>query len=577
MSEEILDYIKSSFELKNQGYYKPAIEMLYKALAIENDNIEILAQLAQLYNLLDNKQRALHYVGKVLDINSNHLDCIILKKNIYIEQGKIKEAEELAERIYQITSTDEALAEELSLLTQLKEFERVESFENEIEHHSDIVLYELGKAKLLNNKTDKAIELFKIGYNKNKLNENILFNLGKIYYENKNFSEAKNMFSELKDIKPSGEVMNYLGLFKLEEGSYSKAIEYFNKAKEFDDKNSEYLYNLASAYFLQGWFKEAETVFKLTISINPNVEKYHHSLAYLYYQTERYDMALFELDSVNKDNNENEFAKVVRAMIIAKQGDLIGAKDSLENFITAYPLNDFAFESLSKIYKELSQYKEAKDSIEHALVIKPDSLIYLSELVELNIILKEYDEAKIHIEKLIDINENFVTAYTASAKINYLQEDFSSLYDNAQNIIELDENSPQGYFYNAVALFEQGDINFAFESMKKAISLDALNAELYIKMSEFYQKTGDIKTAFLWAKEAADIENKSYQYKWLCAKLAIEVKDEKEALHYYSLAFRLGGFDEALASEYSIYLDSLGKHKQAKAIRTVSKKNLLTT
>ena len=36
-----LQYIKQAFELKEQKYYKPAIEMLYKALEVENDKFFI--------------------------------------------------------------------------------------------------------------------------------------------------------------------------------------------------------------------------------------------------------------------------------------------------------------------------------------------------------------------------------------------------------------------------------------------------------------------------------------------------------------------------------------------------------
>ena len=43
-----LQYIKQAFELKDKKFYKPAIEMLYKALEIENDNIEILFQIGEL-------------------------------------------------------------------------------------------------------------------------------------------------------------------------------------------------------------------------------------------------------------------------------------------------------------------------------------------------------------------------------------------------------------------------------------------------------------------------------------------------------------------------------------------------
>ena len=41
-NKEVLDYIKQACDLREQGCYKQAIEMLYKALEIESDNIEIL-------------------------------------------------------------------------------------------------------------------------------------------------------------------------------------------------------------------------------------------------------------------------------------------------------------------------------------------------------------------------------------------------------------------------------------------------------------------------------------------------------------------------------------------------------
>ena len=68
-NKEVLEYITKSFDLKRQGFYKPAIEMLYKALTIENNNIEILSQLAELYYLLENNQRAINYIEKTLELN----------------------------------------------------------------------------------------------------------------------------------------------------------------------------------------------------------------------------------------------------------------------------------------------------------------------------------------------------------------------------------------------------------------------------------------------------------------------------------------------------------------------------
>ena len=65
--ENSIDYIKKSFELKNSKLYKEAIEMLYKALELEEGraNTEIISQIGDLYVLLKNYERAIEEYEKV--------------------------------------------------------------------------------------------------------------------------------------------------------------------------------------------------------------------------------------------------------------------------------------------------------------------------------------------------------------------------------------------------------------------------------------------------------------------------------------------------------------------------------
>ena len=81
--QESLEYIKQAFDLKSQGCYKQAIEMLYKALELESDNIEILFQLGELYFLLNNFQRSMQYLDKVLKIKPEHIEALKLMQKIY--------------------------------------------------------------------------------------------------------------------------------------------------------------------------------------------------------------------------------------------------------------------------------------------------------------------------------------------------------------------------------------------------------------------------------------------------------------------------------------------------------------
>lgn len=563
---QILDYIKKSFELKNQGFYKPAIEMLFKALALDNENLEILVQLAYLYRLLENYERAVYYVEKVLEINPKHIDCMLLLEEIYLLQGELKLAFEMSEKLYEIQPTSQNLAKKINILNKLHDFDKVREIEKSLSEFNDEVLYEIASAYYGNMDLAKALQLLELGYAKNNKNYKIVLLLAKVYYELNEFEKSKNMFSELKKENLTPEVLNYMGLFELNGKNLPKAIEYFSKALKQDVKNAEYSYNLASAYFLSGWLDEALKYFNQSVSLDPENIDYHYSLAYLYYQKKMYDKASFELDFINSIEQHHSMTNVLKAMITAKNGDLQTAKKQLEQVVKNDPIDDFAYSSLGQIYKELKQLDLAKDAINKAIKLKPASLDYLSDLADIEFEQKNFEKVKEVAEKIIKQSDKYVYAYILLAKIGLEQKDFDKVYDTAQEIIELDSNCPEGYYYNAMALFVQGDTNFAIESLKKSISLDLNNASLYIKMSEFYQDLGDLKNAYVWAKEAAEIEERNYEYKWLCAKLSAALKNEENAIKFYSQSYRLASFDKSLCEDYANYLKSVGKAKQADKI-----------
>lgn len=563
---EIVDYIKKSFELKNQGFYKPAIEMLYKALSIDNENLEILVQLAHLYKLLGNFQRSVYYIEKVLDLNKNHLDCLCLLEDIYLQQSDLKAAKEVSGKIYEIQPNPENLAQKINILNKLHDFDEVINIENANLNINDEVLYEIACAYYNNYDRQKAVEMLEKAYEKNNKNEKIMLMLGKIYYENKDFEKAKKAFSDLEKLNPTGEVFNYLGLFKLAENNFNQAADYFTKAQQSDEMNAEYAYNLGSAYFLNGWFDEALKCFNQAICVDSDNINYHFSLAYLYYQKKMYDKAQAELDFIYALDQHHELSNVLKAMIMAKTGDLLTAKSQLEKIIKFNEADDFAYSALCQVHKELSQLDLAKQAIKKAIELSPNSLNYLSELVEIEFEQKNYDEALKLIDKILGINDKYLHSYIFFTKIKLELKNFDEVYEAAQSIIELDPNCAEGYYYNALALFAQGDKDFAIESLKKSISLDLNNAALYIKMSEFYQDLCDLQNAYAWAKEASDIDERNYKYKWLCAKIAYSLHNNDTAAKHYSQSYRIASFDKDLCKDYADFLKYIGQNKQAEKI-----------
>ncbi len=101
-TESSIYYIRKSFELKNLKLYKEAVEMLYKALScddIGDKNIEIIAQIGDLYILLKNYERAIEQYEKVLDKDNSHVHSLHQLCEIYFVLQNYTRALEIAKNL----------------------------------------------------------------------------------------------------------------------------------------------------------------------------------------------------------------------------------------------------------------------------------------------------------------------------------------------------------------------------------------------------------------------------------------------------------------------------------------------
>lgn len=525
-NKEVLNYITQSFDLKRQGFYKPAIEMLYKALTIENNNVEILSQLAELYYLLENYQRAINYIEKTLELNPLHIDCLKLMKTIYMKDKDYIEAQKAAVKIYELNPTSENLAERVRILNKIGDFETVENIEHMNCEFNDEIYYEFAVAHYLQKDYKKAIEYLEKAIKLKADDEKTEIFLAEIYYLDSDFEKSKELFLKYKNKKDNALIMNYLGLFELDANKMEDAVAYLSLAVKLEPQNAQYAYNLSNAYFTNGWFEEAVKYMNIAICLQPENCEYRYTQAYSYYTNMQYDKSMTEIKNILKINPEYTNAKILEALIKGKLGDPVSAKVELDKLVKENPENVFAISSLAKIDVELEQIDLACELMKKVIELEP-TILNKTEYTNILIENKSYGEAQEIIEQILEENPRYIEGYILQAKNYIYVKDYDGAFDSAQQIIELDQNNPEGYFYNAQALFELGDTNFALESMKKAISLDVNNAMYYVQMGEFYQKLGKNEEALAYIGEAASIDE-SAKNKELYANLASIVRKSKQ-------------------------------------------------
>lgn len=526
-NEQILNCITQSFELKRQGYYKQAIELLYKALSIENNNVEILSQLGELYFLLENYERALQYIEKTLAIQSNHFECLKVLRQIYLKQQDYEKVREVSKTLFDNIKSSETVVFYINALTLLKEYDAINELEIPDDLKDEKVYFELAKSAYSRKEIAQSIEYLKQAVQIAPKNVEILTFLGELFYNKLDLMSSESVFETIEQIEVTDKCMYYKGLFALEAEKFEESIAYFQKALALNSSNPDYIFGLANAYYLNGWIEEAISFFNTAIARSPENLEYIYALAYLYYRSKNFERAQINVNKILKINQNYLSAKVLLALVKLETGDILGAQMDLEKCVTLESDDDFALFALAKIYIELGLYEKARVYMEKVITLKSSSLEYMCEYIDILLEYKNFDFALKLLNKLFDINEYYYDTWVLKAKYLHMNNECMQLFDVAQKLIELDTNRYEGYYYNALALFESDDFTFAVESLKKAISLDVNNASLYVLMSEFYQSIGENDSALLYLGEAMNIDS-SAKNQELYRKLLSIVRQERQ-------------------------------------------------
>ncbi len=340
----IKQLLKEGFILKSKGYYKHAIETFYKALEIDNSSSELLLEIADLYNLMKNDERALNYIEQVLEQNPTHIGSLKLLQKIFLEKGAFAEAEQTAKNIYLISKTPDNLAEIFELLNKQQKFSEI--FEYDCELNNSRTLYQKSFAKLYLNELKLAEELINQVLEKEK-DDKFLLLKGKILLRQNRELECEELLEEIDTTKEDSEILNFAGLVEQYRGNYKKSINHFQNAIRLNPQRDEYYYNCASTYFKSGETSSAKKYYNLAISLNPNNQNYHFALANLYYSEKHYKRAMEELTG---DFFE---ANLLKAIILYDTGYLALARKELDKLQKIQPDDEIVMQYSEKIKEAL--------------------------------------------------------------------------------------------------------------------------------------------------------------------------------------------------------------------------------
>jgi len=384
-----------SKEVITSNEFKKAISLYEQYLNVEPlsyQTADILFKLANLYEKIENKEKALNLYEKIIENFPEH-EFLFLA---YLNRAKVYEGR--GEKEKSLTEYERASAlepENITLLLKLgtlfselkrnkeakkiflkvieKEPKNIEAnyylllLANEEKNWDEAIKYakiiaqlrkddpkiyfQIGYFYVLKKETKKAIKALKKTIELEPNNSDNFYLLGLAYQDLKKYKLAEKIYQRALGLKAENpEVLLQMALLCDVRKEQEKVIEYFRKVLSFEPKNALALNYIGYTYAEQGInLEEAENLIRQALEVDPKNAAYIDSLGWVYYQKKDYPNALLQLEQ---------------------------ASQILEDPII--------FDHLGDTYKVLGKMGEAKNVWEKALKLDPKNKKLRNKLKEID-------------------------------------------------------------------------------------------------------------------------------------------------------------------------------------------------
>lgn len=566
--ENITDYIKEAFAYKNDGDYKKAIDYFYKALAIDNESSEILSELANLYMLLFQYDRAIGLYEQILQKDSKNNEAKYNYVLLLIKTERYEKAEtylsELCADKYELLSSSEIL---FQIYEKKCEWDKtIELFlKNKNDLNSSKIYFIVGNAyKRKGNKTQADI-FFEKAYSLDDKNINAGIEVANKYFENSHIEEAETLTLKLLEISENDKLFCLLGDIAYSKSDFDSAVKNYSFAIRLNDNNALYYFKLGLVYSVRGFYREAEECYCNALKHEPGDISYNYGLAFLYYSVKKFDLASNVLDLILQKDKNNPEAITLKILILLNENNIAAAGDHIQkaNFNNN---DDFSLYAQAQYYAKISMYDKAASLISKAIKINPSSVDYKMEYALYNYALSETDKAYEVCDEILKINDKYLSAYILQMKILYERKQFEKATDKIDKIKSLDKNNTEMYYIRGQISYLNGDYENASENFKTAVSIAPQNDEYYAMTGNCYYAMEQYDDAYYYFKEASEIDISNALYYYMMAKCAEKEGNNETAIAHFSVMKRLAPQNIDFLKDYAKFLYKYKGKKSATAM-----------
>ncbi len=435
------DYTAYGMALFDTKQYKPASQMLEKALVDNTDSEAIMAKLALSYQNLGDNETALSYFERTFKLNPNLTALKFDYGNLLGNMGKNEEAIEAYKEYIKAFPNDASAYKNLGIVyknmgnSELALFNLEKSYTKD---PSDIdTKKELALAYHMKQDYINALKFYNLALSSDPDNYELLANKALTLHAMNNYVASIELYKTLLSKKPNERLKANLNSATiayayslLNKKDYGEAILYFEDAIEMNNKEASAYFGYAKANEKMGMTNVAYENYKKAVEIEPNNEEYKAALTAF---TINYKIAEAKTAAEKKPIPAEQAASYDK---LIKQGD--------------------------EAYKN-GKYTEAIDFFTKAVVFQPNDKNTMLKIANLYKLTGNNTKALTFYDRLLTLDKDNSDAYFNKGLVLAAQKNYDDAIKCFERVIQLSPEYPYAYYSLGMAYEQKGDTEKAVE------------------------------------------------------------------------------------------------------------------
>ncbi|WP_016956065.1 XrtA/PEP-CTERM system TPR-repeat protein PrsT [Catenovulum agarivorans] len=539
---------------KQAGLHEKALEQLLAAKSIAPKQLSLLKTLADVYLAKNDTNNASLVIEQILQLSPQDPFAILVNSQLTHasaekSQQALEQLQQLAEHVYVLP--DEIIDEEPTLLllrgllsfTQNKYQQALRDFrvlteqkpqdmqavmllartqlalkqnkdavdlmelhqKSLLQYPSFIVL--LGEQYLNSGKTFKALVLLEDLQQHHPEQIDVQLLEIKILLARQQTELALSMLDTLVEKHTNSHLLFIHSVLNLQAKRLDVALKSINQLLVHASNNEDYLTTKAAILIQQRALVEATQITQQTLTLNAESISARFNLASIYYQQNKFEQALKELERIHQQQPLHQPTLTLLAEIDVKAGNYQQAIERYLAVLTLEPENISALDGMFGIYLAQKQLNDAIKTLDKLVSITAAEPKYLLQRAYLYLAVGNEKSSALDSKMLATSANDDPILLLALSQLYLSQQDIVAAENSLRRILELQPNHAKVTSQLIELLLNGNQTAKAETEINKQLKLNANSASLYILAGRMYEQKGEIVNAAFSYKRALSLDD----------------------------------------------------------------------